>query len=39
MNFIFFSRLAKEKGFDLLVHSLENITEKTGELPLNFFVF
>ncbi|HBB27454.1 TPA: hypothetical protein DCZ36_03085, partial [Candidatus Gracilibacteria bacterium] len=39
MNFIFFGRLAKEKGFDLLVHSLENIVQKTGELPGDFFLF
>ncbi|MDD5376967.1 MAG: glycosyltransferase [Candidatus Gracilibacteria bacterium] len=39
MNFIFFGRLAKEKGFDLLVRSLENIVHKTGELPGNFFLF
>lgn len=39
MNFIFFWRLAKEKGFDLLVRSLDNIVQKTGGLPGNFFLF
>lgn len=39
MNFLFFWRLAREKGFDLILHALENITQKTGELPGNFFLF
>ncbi len=39
MNFIYFWRLAREKGFDLMVHALSSIVERTGELPGNIFVF
>jgi len=39
MNFIFFWRLAREKGFDLVVGALSEIVEKTGELPGNVFIF
>lgn len=39
MNFIFFSRLVREKGFDLLVEALSEIVQKTGELPGNIFIF
>ena len=39
MNFIFFGRLAKEKGFDLVVQALSEISHTTGELPGNICIF
>lgn len=39
MNFIYFGRLAKEKGFDLIVRALARIVDMTGSLPGNIALF
>ncbi len=39
MNFIFFSRLSREKGSDLVIEAFSQISKDTGKLPGNLFIF
>lgn len=39
MNFIFFSRLTREKGSDLMIEAFAQIVEEKDKLPGNLFIF
>jgi glycosyltransferase involved in cell wall biosynthesis len=39
MNFIFFSRLTREKGFNLIVDAFARIIDEQGKIPGNLFIF
>lgn len=39
MNFIFFSRLTREKGSDLMIEAFARIVNEQGRLPGNLFIF
>lgn len=39
MNFIFFGRLVKEKGFDYITEALRQLSENPEGIPGNFYIF